>query len=409
MISVRVAYFQCQSGASGDMMLGALIDAGLPLATLQSLLAALPLRGYEVTARQVTRGGLRGIKVDVLVNEDEGSEHAAGSGHPEGGHRHARNLCDIEALLDRSGLAPRVKERARTAFRRLAEAEARAHGCGIEEVHFHEVGAVDSIIDTVGTIAGLEALGIERLYVSPLNVGEGTVQTAHGLLPVPAPATAALLTGVPVYSTGIRAELVTPTAAAVLTTLAVGFGPLPGMRVQAVGYGAGARDLVEQPNLLRLMVGEVGGADDAESDEVAVLEANIDDMNPQDYELLAERLFAAGALDVSLVPLYMKKFRPGTQISVVAPAGIERQIADVLLRESTTLGVRMSRWQRTTAGRNRISIETRYGTVAVKVASFGGRRRAMPEYEDCARLARQHGVSVDEVRTAARAAYEQLR
>lgn len=406
---MKVAYFQCQSGASGDMMLGALVDAGLPLATLQSLLGALPLRGYELTARQVTRGGLRGTKVDVLVTEEEGAP--GGHEHPGDGHHHnhARNLGDIEDLLNRSKLSPRAKERARAAFRRLAEAEARAHGCAIEEVHFHEVGAVDSIVDTVGTIVGLEAMGIERVYASPLNVGEGTVETAHGLLPVPAPATAALLAGVPIYSSGIRAELVTPTAAALLTTLSTGFGPLPGMRVQAVGYGAGSRDLVEQPNLLRLLVGEMGGTGDVQADEVAVIEANIDDMNPQDYELLAERLFAAGALDVTLVPLYMKKFRPGTRVSVVAPSGSEQQVADVLLRDSTTLGVRISHWQRKTAERRQTSVQTRYGLVAIKIATYGGTRRAMPEYEDCAKLARQCGVSVDEVREAARAAFEQLR
>lgn len=388
------------------MMLGALVDAGLPLARLQSLLAALPLSGYELVAHQVTRGGLRGTKVDVLVKDDDAlaDDHR----HPETGHHHARNLGDIEDLLNRSTLSARAKESALAAFRRLAQAEAKAHGCAIEEVHFHEVGAIDSIVDTVGAIVGLEALGVERVYVSPLNVGEGTVKTAHGLLPVPAPATAALLTGVPIYSTGIRAELVTPTAAAVLTTLATGFGPLPGMRMQAIGYGAGLRDLVEQPNLLRLVIGEMGGGDDPQADEVAVVEANIDDMNPQDYELLAERLFAAGALDVTLTPLYMKKFRPGTKISVVSPVGSEQQVADVIFHNSSTLGVRILRCQRKTVERHQTTVETPFGAVTIKVTSYDGARRAIPEYEDCARLARQCGVSVAEVREAARAAYEQL-
>lgn len=412
-------------------MLGALIDAGLSLDALRDLLATLPLTGYELQARQVLRHGMRGTKVDVIVTDDGRAPHtgpaapgnhadhhaAASDGHElrthaeihehhGDGHGHARNLHDILTLIEASSLGPRVKDDAKAVFQRLAEAEARAHGCPVEEVHFHEVGAVDSIVDTVGVVAGLAALGIERVYASPLNTGEGTVKTAHGVLPVPAPATAELLKGVPTYSSGIRSELLTPTAAAVLTTLAAGFGSAPAMRTTAIGYGAGTRELAEQANLVRLLIGEVGGAADASADTVVVIEANIDDMSPQHYELAAERLFAAGALDVWLVPVQMKKFRPGAVLSALAPAGSEQRLADVLLRETTTLGVRVSEWRRVTAGRRIVAVETAYGTVSVKVGMFADGEKAMPEYDDCARLARQHSVPLRDVTAAARAAFE---
>ena len=385
---MRIGYFDCFSGCSGDMILGALVDAGLPLAELQAALDGLGVSGIRLGASAVRRGPFRGTLVQVATEE---------RGHP---HRH---LSDILRILDAADLPADARTDARRIFQRLAEAEASAHGVAIEKIHFHEVGALDSIADIVGAAWGIRRLGLEAIHVSPINLGGGFVKSAHGTMPVPAPGTAALLAGVPAYGSQIQAELTTPTGAAVLSTLAAGFGPIPHMTVERVAYGAGQRELAEQPNLLRLVVGATVASH--ERDQVAVLEANIDDMNPQFFEPLLDRLFEAGALDAALAPLVMKKSRPGTLLTVLAePADAER-LASLILAHSTTFGVRMGTADRWKRPRDFVSANTSFGAVRVKRGWEGDRLAILtPEYEDCRRLALAAGVSVQVVHDEARAA-----
>lgn len=393
---MRTAYFDCYSGASGDMILGALLDAGLDLETLRSELAKLPFDDFSIEARPVDKAGIGGTLVTVVCGE---SHHHA--------HRHLR---DLEDIVRGSGLAPVVREKCLNIFRRLAESEARVHRTSVEAVHFHEVGALDTIVDVVGAVAGLELLGIERICCSPLNVGGGTVRCAHGELPVPAPATAELTKGIPVYSSGLRAELLTPTGAAILTSLAVEFGPLPAMVVERIGYGAGRRDL-PVPNLLRLLIGESQpGAAGFEHDSVAVVEANIDDMSPEIYDFVMERLFGAGALDVTLIPVQMKKNRPATLISALCPVHKKEDCIRILLLETTTIGVRWSLRHRLKARREIREVRTPYGVVRCKVA-WGpeGMLNVAPEYEDCARLARETKIPLKRIMEEARHLAEQER
>ncbi|MCU0589024.1 MAG: nickel pincer cofactor biosynthesis protein LarC [Syntrophobacteraceae bacterium] len=386
---MRTAYFECTAGASGDMILGALVDAGLDLDTLRRELGKLPIGDFSLEVEAVVKGGIGGSQ--AMVN-------CGGSHH----HVH-RRLKDLEAIVGGSGIGPAPREKCLKIFRRLAEAEARVHRTSIDAVHFHEVGALDTIVDVVGAVVGLELLGIERIHCSAMNVGGGTVRCAHGELPVPAPATAELIRGRPVYSSGVREELLTPTGAAILTTLAAEFGPIPPMVLLDVGYGAGRRDL-SLPNFLRLLIGESEpGPADVEMDTVAVLEANIDDMNPQIYDFVMERLFEAGALDVTFTPALMKKNRPAVVITALCPAGLREACARVLLRETTTIGVRWSLSQRMKARREIREVLTPYGIVRCKIASgLGGGLNVAPEYEDCLRLAREGKVPLKHLMDVAR-------
>ena len=319
---MKIAYLDCYSGIAGDMLLGALIDAGVPADLLRTEIAKLNLEDVELQAEKCVRRGITGTDAKVVT----GSDHA---------HRH---LSTIEKIIDSSELPGRVKDRSKTVFRRLGEAEAAIHGVPIEKVHFHEVGAIDAIVDIVGACIGLDLLGVEKLYCSPLNLGSGTVKAAHGVMPVPAPATASLVRGLPTYAEGPAVELTTPTGAAIVSTLAESFGPMPAMTISAAGYGAGDKDLPDRANMLRVVVGEVSAA--AESTEIFVIEANVDDMSPEWAGYVRAQLLDQGALDVTLTPVFMKKDRPGYQIQVLAKPNDRDRLGDLLLAETTTLGIR---------------------------------------------------------------------
>ncbi len=386
---MRIAYFDCFSGASGDMILGALLDAGLPLAALRRELAKLRLHGFRLKTRRVTRGGLAGTKLDVVCDAHD--------------HEH-RRLSHILRILSRSGLSARVKRDASGVFRRLAEAEAKVHGTSIEEIHFHEVGAVDAIVDVVGACVALEKLGVERVVASPLPTGTGFVDCAHGRLPVPAPATAELLTGFPVAASDVEAELTTPTGAAILTTLADSFGPRPAMTPARVGLGAGSREIPRTPNLLRVFIGE--SVPRAGSDRVRILETNLDDLSPQVFETVMEKLFAAGALDAWTEPIQMKKGRPAVKLCVLAPDALRATVEEILFRETTTFGVRSTEVERSTLAREFARVTTAFGDLTVKLGLLAGRVVTVaPEYEDVKRAAAAHGVPLravmDEAREAA--------
>ncbi len=404
----RVVYFDCASGASGDMILGALVDLGLPLEALREELAKLPLTGYRLEARHVDRSGLQATKVDVIVAEDHRAvEDFHGHHHHHHGHGGApvhRGLREILALLEASSLSIDVRERSAAYFRRLAEAEGGVHGVRPEDVHFHEVGAVDSIVDVVGGVAGLAWLRADRFVASPLNVGTGTVTMSHGTFPVPPPATAALVEGAMIYASG-EGERLTPTGALLVTGHATAYGPLPLMKVEATGYGAGSRDTPGSPNVLRLLVGDEGpGA--GETDRVLVLETEIDDMSPQLLAPLLERLLAAGALDAYYTPIQMKKGRPGTLVTVLGMPSGREALEEMLFRETTTLGVRRQEWDRTVLARESLLVDTSYGGIHVKVGRRGGVvYNVQPEFEDCQRSAEARGVPVKEVWAAALAAY----
>ncbi|MBI2458502.1 MAG: nickel pincer cofactor biosynthesis protein LarC [candidate division NC10 bacterium] len=386
---MRIGYFDCWSGVSGDMILGALVDAGLELERLQAAISGLGVPGIQLAAEQMKRGAFVGTKVHVRTEEQ--------------GHSH-RRLPDIEAILDRANLPEPVRADARRIFRRLAEAEATVHGTTPDRIHFHEVGALDALADVVGAAWGIRQLGLARIHVSPINLGSGFIQAAHGKMPVPAPGTAALLTGVPAYGSEIPVELTTPTGAAILTTLAATYGPMPAMTIRRVAYGAGHHDLKEQPNLLRLIIGELSG--DLDRDQVTVLEATIDDMNPQFFEPLMDRLFEAGALDVFLSPVIMKKSRPGTTLTVLAEPAIADQLAALILTHSSTFGVRAHTATRWKLFRDFITVSTTHGSVRVKRGWSGDRITILsPEYEDCRRVSQATGVPIqaiyDEARQAA--------
>ncbi len=416
-------YLDIFAGVSGDMFLGALVDVGLSLDVLQDTVAALGLaEAVRVEARRVQKNGIAATKVTVislgeadaphahlrLADEAHHPDHAAhphahhGTSHAHHHHPH-RTLADILARIERADLPAVVRERAQAVFRRLAEAEARVHGVSPDAVHFHEVGALDAIVDVVGTVMGLHALGITRVVASPVPLSHGYVETAHGRLPVPAPATLALLEGVPVRGVDLAAETVTPTGAALVTTLADAFGPPPRMRVRRVGYGAGTMDL-PVPNLLRVLLGEPeprpeGGVD---ASTLTVLSTNVDDMPGEWFGPLFERLHAAGALDVWFTPVQMKKGRPGVVITVLAEPEHAPALRDVLLRETTTLGVREQLVTRWCLPREIRTVETPWGPVRVKVARLpDGQIRAKPEFADCERLAREHGLPVWRVVQAA--------
>lgn len=382
---MRIAYFDCFAGASGDMILGALLDAGLPLQTLKVELAKLHLSHYDIDVKTVQKSGLAGSQALVMVDEDH--------------HRHRhRPLSHITEIIEQSDLDAAVKANSLQIFRRLAEAEARVHRSSVESIHFHEVGAMDAIIDVVGAAAGLWVLGIEKIACSPLHLGTGTVQCAHGTLPIPAPATAELVKGKPVYSTAVQGELLTPTGAAILTTLATNFGPMPAMTVDAVGYGAGTAER-SIPNLLRVVIGamvaELRGCD---MEQVAVMETNIDDMNPQIYDHIIRQALALGALDIYLTPVHMKKNRAGSVLTVICPPSTVERFALFLLRETTSIGLRWRIEHRLKARRRIATIETPFGAIPVKVAEIEGKVvNISPEYEDCRRVAEKKGLPLKQV------------
>ena len=372
------------------MLLGAVVDLGLPIERLREELAKLALSGYRIESGRVTRSGLAATKVDVVA---EG---------PSPAHRHLRHILD---LLAASRLDPSVKERAAALFRRLAEAEAAVHGTDVETVHFHEVGAVDSIVDIVGGVIALGWLGVSRFVASPLNVGSGTVAMSHGTFPVPPPATAKLVAGVPVYGEG-EGELLTPTGALLVTAHATEYGPLPAMRIEKVGHGAGGRETKGRPNVLRLIVGEEGAAPAGE--RVLVLETEVDDAAPQLLGPLLERLLGAGALDAFFTPVQMKKGRPGVLVTAIADASRREALEELLFRETTTLGVRRQVWDRTVLEREVATVETAYGPIRVKIGRRAGVvYNAAPEFDDCQRAAGERGVAVKEVLAAALAAWRQ--
>jgi uncharacterized protein (TIGR00299 family) protein len=389
---MRIAYFDCIAGASGDMILGALLDAGLPEARLRERLAALRLADFDLRCDRVNKNGFSATKVDVMVADDV----------PE------RHLPDIEAIVQKSDLSATIKAQAIAIFRRLGEVEAGIHGTTLDRVHLHELGGVDTIVDVVGALAGLEELGIERIVASPLPLGRGFVKGAHGQIPLPAPATVALLENVPVVGSELDVELVTPTGAALLSSLAAEFGPIPAMRLTATGYGAGGRDL-PIPNVLRLLVGEQNKSTDPITETLAMLETNIDDLNPELYDYVMARLFAANALDVFLSPIQMKKNRPATLLRVLCqPVDIEA-LMNILFTETSTLGVRQQLVTRHCLSRSIHTVETPYGPVRVKVARWDeGGAKAAPEYDDCRRLAEECGISLREVYRAAELAAEEL-
>jgi uncharacterized protein (TIGR00299 family) protein len=390
---VKIAYFDCIAGASGDMILGALVDAGLPVESLQRVIDALGLEEAELRCERVLKGGFGATKVDILVADEV----------PE------RHLSDIEEMVRKSALPPAIQEQAIGVFRRLGHVEAGIHGTTLDEVHLHELGGVDTMVDVIGTLSGLAEMDIERVYASPLPRGRGFVRGAHGRIPLPAPATLALLEGVPIVGSELDVELVTPTGAALLTTLAASFGPMPAMTLSATGYGAGTRDR-PVPNVLRIIVGELGVPSEQVSIETLVkLETNVDDLNPEIYDHVMARLFAAGALDVFLVPVQMKKNRPGTWVHVLCRPGDADALEAILFAETSTLGVRQQLVGRHALSRSSQTVETRYGPVQVKVARWGpGHVKASPEYEDCRRLAEEQAVPLRDVYRAADAALARI-
>jgi pyridinium-3,5-bisthiocarboxylic acid mononucleotide nickel chelatase len=389
---MKLAYFDCFSGVSGDMTLGALLDAGVSLDLLRTGLNALDLSGWELASEKVWKNGMAATYLKVRA--EDSTTH--------------RSLTAILDILDKSTLPASVKERASSIFKKLGEAEAAVHDVPLEKIHFHEVGAVDAIIDIVGACVGFNALGIERFACSPLNVGGGTAKMAHGVLPVPAPATARLLMGKPTYSTGIQKELVTPTGAAIVSTLCDAFGPQPAMQVSAIGYGAGTADLEGQPNVLRLMIGEATTHSEVgRTETIRVLEANLDDMNPQIYGYFMEKALAAGALDVYSTPVQMKKNRPGMLVTVLCKLQDAESLTKLLFEETTTLGVRSHTADRRVLPREFVKVATQFGEVHVKVARVNGRiQHAAPEFDDCRKLAEEKHVPLHRVMDEAMRAWE---
>ena len=399
---MKIAYFDCFSGISGDMILGALLDAGLALEDLNREIAKLGVQDVAIERESTARHAIAATRAKVCVAGAplaDAEHHLDLSGEPTHDHPHA-HLKDITSRIAASRLDDVVKERSIRVFERLCAAEAEVHNAAPAEVALHEVGALDALIDVVGAVAGLWLLEVAEVCASPLRFGTGFVRCAHGRYPVPVPGVLALCRDVPTEQTDIRAELVTPTGAAIITTLARSFGPQPPFCQQAVGYGAGRRDLEAIPNLLRLRLGERVPA----SERVLLIEANIDDMNPEVYGYLFDRLLAQGACDVYATPVLMKKGRPGNVLSVLAPAGRLDELAAIVLQETTTIGLRYYGVERRVLERQIRAVATPYGEVNVKFSCIDGRSRAAPEYEDCARLAQQHQVPLLSVYEAARTA-----
>jgi hypothetical protein len=378
---MKIAYLDCFSGISGDMFIGALIDAGLPLEELRKVLQSLPLEGYSLEVTREERNLLFGTRFKVKVTRDP---------QPH------RRFSDIRDLIRAGNLSPSVRDKSIAIFESIAVEEGKIHGCSAEEVHFHEVGAIDSIVDIVGSVLGMEYLGIGTACASSLPLGSGFVETAHGRIPLPAPATVALLRGIPVHDSGLKEELVTPTGAALVKGLVHSFGPLPPMVIEKVGYGVGSRNLADRPNLLRILIGQAQGG--AHEETVVILEANLDDTNPEWLGFLMERLFEAGALDVVFSPGYMKKNRPAVLVHVMGKPHQKDQLMDLLFSESTTLGVRFHFTQRRILERFSVEMDSPWGRIKVKkVFRPDGSFHLLPEFEECRRIAKEKGLPMKDV------------
>jgi uncharacterized protein (TIGR00299 family) protein len=415
---LKIAYFDCFSGISGDMVLGALVDAGVDPEALSTELAKLKLDEFTLRFEKATKHSISGTHAvvetgDLIEDSHEHNDspleldaathhhHTHDHGHDHAHHNHShthgpsRHLSDIFAILDNSDLEVVIIDRAKRIFDRLAAAEAKVHNTAKDQVHLHEVSGIDAIVDIVGSVAGLHLLEVDKIYASPLSLGGGFVRCAHGLMPVPAPGTMELLCGVPIRQTEIRKELVTPTGAAIITTLADGFGTMPEMTINRIGYGAGTRNLEEQPNLLRLCLGK---KKTVERDQVCVIETNLDDMSPEIAGYLMEQLFERGALDVFMTPIFMKKGRPATKLSVLSTPTLRDALSEMLLVETTTFGVRCYTVDRLKLTRDFVDIQTRWGTVRAKCGYLDNQLiKTVPEYEDCKRFAEQHGIPLRKV------------
>ena len=435
---MRTLYLDCFAGASGDMFIGALLDCGLEFDFLKTELAKLGVEGYELSLTRVDRSGINSAKFDVhLTGEAQQHDHHnhSHSHHHDHSHDHHhhdhheenpqsairnpqsrdghRSLSAIKQIISSSALSAEVKERALMIFQRIGEAESKIHGIAIESVHFHEVGAVDSIVDIVGACIGLEALRIEQVISAPLHVGFGTFKCAHGIYPVPGPATTELLRGVPIYSKDIEGELVTPTGAAIISSFAASYGNLPAMKIESVGYGAGTRSYPNFPNVLRAVIGEMAGsagvspATDLTPTTVTVIEANIDDLSPQVFGHLMEKALADGALDVFYTPVQMKKNRPGVLVTLLCRPEDRQRMSDLLFSETTTLGIRYRHEQREILQREFVTVETEYGSIKMKIARADGGRLVnyAPEFEDCRLAAGLHQIPIREVQLAALRAF----
>ncbi len=387
---MNIVYFDCFSGAGGDMIVAALIDAGADAEALRKGLSGLKVGGYGLSIERVTKQGLAATRFDVQLEADAPQPH-----------RHLRHVLEI---LKSSALSEGVRDKACRVFQRLAEAEAAVHGISVDKVHFHEVGAVDAMVDVVGAVLALELLHVDRMVCSPIPTGSGTVTCDHGVLPIPAPATARLLQGVPLAACDEVGELTTPTAAAVLTTLSSAFGPIPPMTLTAVGYGAGSREGRIRPNVLRVLLGE-GVEEGGDVDQVVALETNLDDASPELIGYCTERLLGEGALDVYSVPIQMKKQRPGVVLTVLCEIGKVSAMERILFAETTTFGIRRRTVERTKLQRRFVAIATPFGDIRMKVGEREGVVTASPEFEDCRAAALKHGVTLREVIAAANAAW----
>ena len=383
---MKIAYFDCFSGISGDMAVGALLDAGLKVEALEKELKKLGLSGYQLEVNKVVKKGISATQFKVKIKE-------------EGVERRFRDILDI---LEKSKLDEEVKRETKKIFFNMAQAESKIHQKDIDKIHFHEIGGLDSIIDITSAVIGVKTLGIEEIYSSALPVGKGFVKCAHGLIPVPAPATLELLKNIPIYSGGIESEMITPTGAAIISTLAKNFGERPLMKIERIGYGAGEKEFAI-PNLLRVSIGEKvlndGNLKDGYvNDEAVLIETNVDDMNPEFYDYIMDQLFSQGALDVFLTPIQMKKNRPAHMLSVIVYEQDLREMLEVLFSESTTLGVRIREIKRLRLAQQNFIAETKYGKIKVKVGIFKGKiKNIAPEYEDCKKIAKQHKIPLKEV------------
>lgn len=376
----KIAFFDCFAGISGDMTLGALVDLGLNLDELSYHLDKLHLSGFKLEARPIQKHAISGTKVNVIVSDEN---------HP---HRH---LSDIRHIIESSELSPDIKEKAHHIFKRIAEVEATIHGTTLEKIHFHEVGAIDAIVDITGVLIGIELLGIEKIFSTPVHLGTGTTKSMHGIIPVPAPATLGLLVDFPVVKTQIPSELTTPTGAALITTLAQPVTQPLELVVEKVGYGAGQRNLEEIPNMLRILLGRKKAI--LTSDEVLIVESNIDDMNPEVYPYVIDKLIQAGALDVFLTPIIMKKGRPAIMISILTDHTYLQKVISILYQETSTLGLRIHPVSRQKLPRTTEKIQTPFGEIAVKVAFWEGKKRYIPEFEVCKKIAEEKGIPLKSV------------
>ena len=378
---MKIAYLDCFSGVSGDMLVGSLLDAGLPFEELERIISGLNLDGYTISAKKEGRNNIFGTRFHVSLKEK---------------HQKARYLKDIKEIITSGDIPLAVVEKCISIFEKLAITEGEIHHISPDELHFHEVGAVDSIIDIVGSVVGIYLLGIEKLFVSRMPIGKGIITSAHGRIPLPSPATIALLEGVPIYDSGQEVEMITPTGAALITSLCSSFGPMPSMIVERVGYGVGSRILADKPNLLRILIGN--DIDKQRSETVVVLESNLDDMSPELLGYLMDRLFDAGAKDVTFSHIQMKKNRPGIQLQVIGQPEDKDRLSSIIFKESTTLGIRFNYSQRSILTRGELMVESPWGKMRVKkVINQSGKTALLPEYEECRRVAKANNLALRDV------------